>query len=72
MDELAAHLTAAQAHHAALISIGSDREIRTAYIAALEAEIALLTDCGGRADLAAARDLGFIVDDERAAMAVCQ
>lgn len=67
-DPLAANLTAAQAHHAALLKTGTDREIRLAYIAALEAEIALLTDCGGAADMATARDLGCIADDERAAL----
>ena len=69
MDTLATNLRNAQAAHAAILRTGSERAICEAYIGALEAERALLLDCGGRADLDAAEQIGYQIDDERAALA---
>ena len=69
VDSLAAAIRAAEDRHVAALRAGDERAIRVAYIAALEAERALLLDCGGAADVASAVELGYVIDDERAALA---
>jgi hypothetical protein len=68
MDTLATNLRKANAHHAGLLRTGDKRAICQAYIAALEAERALLLDCGD-ADREAAEAIGYQIEDERAALA---
>jgi hypothetical protein len=67
-DRLASNLRAANEAHVAALRTGDQRAIRTAYIAALEAERDLLVDCGGEVDMAAASDLEYQIEDERAAL----
>lgn len=69
VDSLAAAVRVAHDQHVAVLRTGDDHAIRVAYIAALEAERALLLDCGGAADVASAVELGYLIDDERAALA---
>jgi hypothetical protein len=69
MDTLASNLHTANAAHAAILRTGTPRAICEAFIAALEAERALLLDCGGESDVEAARGLGYQLEDERAALA---
>lgn len=68
-DPLADAVRSAQEQHVAALRAGDERAIRTAYVAALEAERALLLDCGGEADAASAVELGYVVEDERTALA---
>lgn len=68
-DPLVMTMRAAQAHHAALLRGGDQRAICEAYITALEAERALLLDCGGADDLVAAEDLALQIVDQRGALA---
>ncbi len=69
MDTLATNLRKANAAHAVAIRTGDERSIHVAFIAALEAERALLLDCGGEVDLEAAEAIGYQIEDERAALA---
>jgi len=68
-DLLAMAVRDAQNKHAESLRSGDDRSILIAYINALEAERALFLDGGGLADVEAAAQIGFQIEDERAVLA---